>query len=371
MTELAPNCNFCIMTDSDEFMVLELQEANSESEQLKLSYNDISVKLDKTYKEIIHHASKWTTSEHRRNALFPCYFHVTDLPIDIEKYIRPLNDFTNKILEELPQPKSHIRHFQWLPAVKNYVNSMQKSKLQLPNLLDDERNFLKETKVSKNSKLDLLMSNFKRLNKYINFRLAYKINEYYFCKLLRQIITKEIPTLDIVNIAGSPIEPINIYPSQIFKADYSNVLNLNAFFIDIALNRPNNKENQLLITGPLGVMNQWPTLEEDLVTLSKKYSLIIIALVHTDFRPINIEQHSYILASILRATRKSNFNVSSHIFKANSTSEEDVYPLNIVRTFFFQLHQKATNLFSQMKLVRPDNEALLSGLVFSIKVNNN
>src|SRR6185437_8245863 len=102
-------------------------ERDSESHWLRLApkARSASERLARVKREIMAHAATWTTAEHRRAASRTIYYHAEELPSDLAARVRPFEEFVGGILSEMPPPVSHIRHFQWLPAVRIYREAME------------------------------------------------------------------------------------------------------------------------------------------------------------------------------------------------------------------------------------------------------
>ncbi len=148
ITEHCPNGRFCILNDSDQIAMLELQERHSEAYLLRIAprTSTLEERLAMLAPEIVAQTSGWTTAEHRRSATWTLYFHASELPPDIERRVQPLAQFAEKILSSMPPPVSHIRHFHWLPDVRNYRFRMIRSGVRRPiELLDDPRNAVTPT----------------------------------------------------------------------------------------------------------------------------------------------------------------------------------------------------------------------------------
>ncbi len=149
ITELCPDGRFCVLDDTDDYFMIELQSRDSECHWLSIAPKDETLerRLARLAPEIIAHAATWTTAEHRRNATKTIYYHASDLPADLVQRVAPFEAFVDGILAAMPPPVSHLRHFQWLPAVGNYRHQMiLAGAKKLPDLLDDPRNSITPTR---------------------------------------------------------------------------------------------------------------------------------------------------------------------------------------------------------------------------------
>jgi hypothetical protein len=146
ISEMCPNGRFSVLEDSDDFMMVELQSRDSEAYLLRIAppAGTIGERLESLVPEIARHAASWTTFEHQRAASVTLYFHEEDRPKDIEERTGPLANFMEAILKRMPPAIPHVRHFHWLPDVRNYRYRMVRYDGRLTtNLLDDERNSLR------------------------------------------------------------------------------------------------------------------------------------------------------------------------------------------------------------------------------------
>jgi hypothetical protein len=143
LIELCPNGRFCVLDDSDDFLIIELQERDSESHLLRVAPKDTSLenRLSRLAREIAAGAASWTTSEHRRSATRTIYYHAEDLPPDAARRAAPFEAFVDGILARMPPPVSHVGHIHWVPAVRMYREDMIRggADVAVP-LLDDPRN---------------------------------------------------------------------------------------------------------------------------------------------------------------------------------------------------------------------------------------
>ena len=143
LTEICPKGRFCVLNDSDEYLMLELQARDSESHLLQVSPRSRSLKrhLSRLATAIGRQTATWSTSEHRRSARNTIYYHANELPLDLKERVKPFESFVDGILDRLPPPLSHVGHFQWLPAVRIYREEMARAGSSANiSLLDDPRN---------------------------------------------------------------------------------------------------------------------------------------------------------------------------------------------------------------------------------------
>ena len=143
VTEICPNGRLCVLNDSDQYLMLELQARDSESHLLQISPRSRSLKrhLSRLATAIGRQIATWSTPEHRRSARNTIYYHANELPLDLKERVKPFESFVDRILDRLPPPVSHVGHFQWLPAVRIYREEMARAGSSANiSLLDDPRN---------------------------------------------------------------------------------------------------------------------------------------------------------------------------------------------------------------------------------------
>ena len=332
ITELCPNTKFCVMTDSDEFMAMELQAPNSEGHLLRLSkLTGLSEtkRLSRLSDEIILQVQKWTTAEHRRNALYTCYFHAYNLPLNIEEKITPFNAFVDDILKKLPRAVPYTQHYQWIPAVNTYRKEMLFSNpkanlylLKFPNndsnINDSNLNILYE-KIFKliytQSKNFLL-----RLTRFINIQLFKGINKIYLNQLIKSYIPQHKYRIDTLYVqyirdhtlplgVGYAEEEFDIHP----PSDLEDNFNL---FFDSKKMQAATQSKAILIYIRLGYLSKWLNLKDDMLKLSNNYEKIFLVLIEYNFQKIRLSSHDYILATILNGFPVKDFKYSLNTFLA-------------------------------------------------------
>ncbi len=95
-----------VISDSDNYFAMELQDANSESQYIYFG------ELDEY--EIAEAINLWSMSEHRWASGNEIIFHSGDIPKDIEKSSSEFGRFYSRIEANLSKkPLSHINHYHW------------------------------------------------------------------------------------------------------------------------------------------------------------------------------------------------------------------------------------------------------------------
>ncbi|HTV26153.1 MAG TPA: hypothetical protein VMF32_00020 [Xanthobacteraceae bacterium] len=114
--ELCPSGRVEIMTDSDEYLVVEMQPAEHEIGLLRLGPASVS--------EIAVSLSEWTTGMHRDNAHHSLLFHAGDVPRETERWIAQSNAFVGEVERRLKrEPMPHRNHPYWQGAVAAFERS--------------------------------------------------------------------------------------------------------------------------------------------------------------------------------------------------------------------------------------------------------
>ena len=102
--EMCPSENVDAITDSDEYLVIEMQARTHESKFLRPGPIEV-IPLAKSL-------SEWTTIVHRKNASHSLFFHASDLPAEINDSIKKADVFIADVARHLspkPQPIVAIR----------------------------------------------------------------------------------------------------------------------------------------------------------------------------------------------------------------------------------------------------------------------
>src|SRR5262249_44543060 len=148
ITETCPAGRFTVLTDSDDFVMLELQDEDSEAYLLRIATTSSTLdgRLALLEKDISRQAAGWATAEHRRSVTRTLYFHERDLPTDAAERVAPFDAFMERLLARMPPPVPHVRHFHWLGAVYYYRQRMIRGRASgIIDLLADPRNDMRPT----------------------------------------------------------------------------------------------------------------------------------------------------------------------------------------------------------------------------------
>src|SRR5690606_16992926 len=91
--EMCPSNNIEIITDSDDYLVIEAQPRFHENKSLKAGPHSIPA--------LAKSRSEWTTARHRENSLTTVVFHAGDIPSAIAEAISGADKFLDKVREQM------------------------------------------------------------------------------------------------------------------------------------------------------------------------------------------------------------------------------------------------------------------------------
>lgn len=108
--EMCPSGNVVAITDSDEYLAVEMQPEHHEGQMLRLG--------PLTPKRLASSLSEWTTKEHRSNVRDSHLFHGGDLPAQLGEVVREADAFIADTERQLRgRPKPHRGHRYWQGAL--------------------------------------------------------------------------------------------------------------------------------------------------------------------------------------------------------------------------------------------------------------
>ena len=341
ITEMCPNARFCVLHDSDEFMALELQAQDSEGHLLKLANKGetLEQRLLRLSDEITDQVATWTTAEHRRNAKSTIYFHTKDLPIDISQRVAPFELFVDTVLKRLPYPVSHIGHYQWLPAVKNYRKDMSKERGNTQiSFLEDSRNlspivggfpmdvvpraerhspepFLSKQLLLPESVRYFVQKILICISVVRKFMHRNKLNALIKKHLLESNASLEVIYLD--NIRGHVKKP-NLSAKVIHHLN-SSILDGGFIFSGELLQHflKFDGSEAVLIYAPAGILSVWNRLNEDIERFSFYRRQVILVLIQQDFGLLNIAAHSYMLSILLSSFPSRKYDLTIDVYPSS------------------------------------------------------
>jgi hypothetical protein len=108
--ELCPSGNIAVLTDSDDYLVVELQRWDYEWENLRpgpVVAGALALSL-----------AEWTTDYHRRNVTQTVVFHAADRPADLARFVAESDAFVENVRQALAAPAlSHRQHPYWVGSI--------------------------------------------------------------------------------------------------------------------------------------------------------------------------------------------------------------------------------------------------------------
>ena len=120
MPEMCPSNNVHVMTDSDEYLVVEMQSLGHESHFVRLGPPD-----QETLAESL---AEWTTARHRANAHSVVVFHVGNQSPKLAERIAELKSYIDAIETRLPAPQPHRNHPYWIGAIAAHLASTKRTR---------------------------------------------------------------------------------------------------------------------------------------------------------------------------------------------------------------------------------------------------
>ena len=113
--QLCPQAREVVMSDSDDFFMLELQARNQERHLVKLGEAPAGLAINKL--------AQWTTAEHRRASAHDIIFHAQEIPASLPSFQAKAEEHINSINARLPAPVPFDRHPNWVGGVQSWRSS--------------------------------------------------------------------------------------------------------------------------------------------------------------------------------------------------------------------------------------------------------
>lgn len=108
--ELCPSNNVEVVTNSDDYLVIEMQPRAHEAQFLQRG----ALRPRKLAKSL----SSWTTARHRENSRHAVVFHAEELPSNCTQAVVESENFVTRVGASMkPRPKPHRDHPYWLGAI--------------------------------------------------------------------------------------------------------------------------------------------------------------------------------------------------------------------------------------------------------------
>src|SRR5262249_48922015 len=109
--EMCPSGNVVAFSDSDEYLVVEMQPREHESRNLRPGPIEVS--------EVAEGLLEWTTAEHRANIARSILYHAAERPAKLAEFITQSGAFVDAVSRRLvrSQPHPHRNHHYWIGSV--------------------------------------------------------------------------------------------------------------------------------------------------------------------------------------------------------------------------------------------------------------
>ena len=108
--ELCPSNNVVVITDSDDYLVVEMQPRDHEKNDLRLGPFDP--------KHLASTLAEWTTARHRENVRFTLLYHAADIPIGTAQVAEEADAFIDCVTRNLTSaPQPYRMHPYWIGAI--------------------------------------------------------------------------------------------------------------------------------------------------------------------------------------------------------------------------------------------------------------
>src|SRR6204780_1245727 len=108
--ELCPSGDIAALTDSDDYLVVELQRRDYEWENLRPG--------PVVAAELATSLAEWTTDYHRRNVAQTVVFHAANHPADLPQFVSRSDAFVETVRQSLAAPAlDHRRHPYWVGSI--------------------------------------------------------------------------------------------------------------------------------------------------------------------------------------------------------------------------------------------------------------
>jgi hypothetical protein len=347
--EICPDGRFTVLGDSDEMVMLELQERDSQAYLLRIAppARTLEERLARLEREIATTTGGWATAEHRRSANRLLYFHERDLPSDIAARTARFELFIRNIFAQMPPPASHIRHFHWLGDVRNYRSWMVWGGVTEPvALLDDSRNATRPTGEELSTRSQWAGGPMRRLLRYaleeamlrssrlrgwgrhITSRFVRRGRRegrtisgilYWFEQraMQKRALRKSLPQLGarIVSVLGGNTHRLVVacfagYEEHIPPLPAPNVLRLiipksaerNAGIrLSPEIFDAGPDGGTLLVVTPIGLLGEWGDFSDDVARALAHFKQVIFALVQPYFALARMQDFSWVLSFLVGA----------------------------------------------------------------------
>lgn len=126
VSEMCPSGNVHVMTDSDEYFVVEMQPRSHENKFIHLGAINRA--------DLVNSLAEWTTTRHRINAHSVVVYHAGDFPGDLKRIVNESREFIEAIEAVLPPAQPFRDHPYWIGAIAAHRREVIRKRQQLQKL---------------------------------------------------------------------------------------------------------------------------------------------------------------------------------------------------------------------------------------------
>jgi hypothetical protein len=385
LLELCPDGRLGVLDNSDDFLIVELQDRDSESHLLRLappSPAPPQQRSPRLGREIAKVAATWTTAEHRRSARHTLYFHQAGLPSDLGPRVAPFEAFVDGVLARLPRPVSHLAHPHWLAAVRIYRQDMARGGSDAAiALLDHPSNDtnLQPTMPATRRVLRSLASAWRdRVQAWTAARRAparrAETEDDRAQRMRRELgrlvcgmIEPDGATIDVVHIgaiaAQAPPPPHDAPILQL--PDPSEGGSRRSF--NLELGEAEGRNGALIVNVTAGFLQSWDRLEEDLSRLLQTRRQLVLVFITDRFRPLEFATHSYLLTVLGTALPAQRFAATLRVYNASPPPRAPQRRLSGIPSALAAQVRGALARYRPVSLAIETPPSTFSGLVVSVR----
>jgi hypothetical protein len=107
--EMCPSGRVDVITDSDEYLAIEMQPRRHEEQQIQ--WGPVQAEM------LASSLADWTTANHRDNIKHHFVYHTSDIPLNLAEAQKELDAFVEKVARDLPRPQPYRNHHYWIGAM--------------------------------------------------------------------------------------------------------------------------------------------------------------------------------------------------------------------------------------------------------------
>jgi hypothetical protein len=348
ITETCPGGRFTALTDSDDFMMLELQDQDSEAYLLRIprKTSTLDERLAFLEQEISSQTAGWATAEHRRSVTQALYFHERELPIDIADRVAPFNAFMDRMLARMPPPVSYTRHFHWLGAVYSYRQRMLRGGASgVVEMLEDARNGARPTLEELSTPTVWSGGRVRRLLRYVMQEATLRAAG--FRGWARRLLVRK-PRRDLAALLAPALAAVSGRNAVAYLFDTERyapappagaiVLRFPRPFVPLSTGgfrlssdddaHDGGDRGTLLLYAPLNFISHWPRMAKDIARTLQTYRQVIVVLVLPNYLSARLADYAWVLSRLMGWLGSVGFEVRLDPFPGRAS-----HPLRVVLSF--------------------------------------